>query len=60
MGICQIQDRKFSKLLAQNAKKEMIFLDSKLKKLETTTKYIENSEYVDCRNELDKIYEQKN
>ena len=26
--------------------------------LETTTKHIENLDYIDCRNELDKIYKQ--
>ena len=36
-----------------------MFLENKLKKLENNTNYIENSEYVDCRNKLDKICEQK-
>ena len=36
-----------------------MFLENKLKKLENNTNYIENSEYIDCRNKLDKIYEQK-
>ena len=36
-----------------------MFLENKLKKLKNNTNYIENSEYVDCRNKLDKIYEQK-
>ena len=49
----------FSKLQAQNTKKEKMFLDNKLKKLENSTNYIENLEYIDCRNKLDKIYEQK-
>ena len=40
-------------------KKEKIFLENKLKKLENNTNYIENLEYIDCRNKLDKIYEQK-
>ena len=51
------EERKFSieypKLLAQNK------VESKLKKLETTTKFIENLDYIDCRNELDKINEKK-
>ena len=55
--------RKFSielsKLQAENTKKEKLFSENKLKKLENKTNYIENSEYIDCRNELDKIYEQK-
>ena len=46
----------FSKLQAQNTKKEKMFLENKLKKLENNTNYIENLEYIDCRNELDKIY----
>ena len=49
----------FSKLQAQNTKKEKMFLENKLKKLENNTNYIENLEYIDCRNKLDKIYEQK-
>ena len=49
----------FSKLQVQNTKKEKIFLENKPKKLEDNTNYIENLEYIDCRNKLDKIYEQK-
>ena len=36
-----------------------MFLENKLKKLENNTSYVENLEYIDCRNKLDKIYEQK-
>ena len=36
-----------------------MFVENKLKKLENNTNYIENLEYIDCRNKLDKIYEQK-
>ena len=49
----------FSKLQAQNTKKEKMFLENKLNKLENNTSYTENLEYIDCRNKLDKIYEQK-
>ena len=49
----------FSKLQAQNPKKEKMFLENKLKKLENNTNWMENLEYIDCRNKLDKIYEQK-
>ena len=49
----------FSKLQAQNTKKEKMFLENKLKKLENNTNYIENLEPIDCRNKLDKIYGQK-
>ena len=49
----------FQKLQVQNTKREKMFLENKIKKLENNTNYIENSEYVDCRNKLDKIYEQK-
>ena len=49
----------FSKLQAQNTKKEKMFLENKLKKLENNTSYTENLEYIDCRNKLDEIYEQK-
>ena len=48
-----------SKLQAQNSKKGGKNLENKLKKLETNTNYIKNSEYIDCTNKLDKIYEQK-
>ena len=36
-----------------------MFSDNKFKKVENNTNYIENMEYIDCRNKLDKIYEQK-
>ena len=36
-----------------------MLLENKLKKLENNAKYIENSEYIDCKNELDEIYVQK-
>ena len=49
----------FSKLKAQNTKKEKVFLENKLKRLENNTNYIKNLEYIDCRNKLHKIYEQK-
>ena len=49
----------FSKLQAQNKKKENLFLENKLKKLETNTSYIENLKYIECKNKWDKIYEKK-
>ena len=49
----------FSKLQAQNTKKDKIFLENKLKKLKNNTNCIENLEYIDCRSKLDRIYEQK-
>ena len=42
----------FSKLQAQNTKKEKMFLENKLKKLENNTNYIENLEYIDCRKNI--------
>ena len=36
-----------------------MFLENKLKKLENNTNYTENSEYIDCRSKLDKMYKQK-
>ena len=36
-----------------------MFSENKLKKLDNNTNYIEISEYIDCRNKLDEIYEQK-
>ena len=49
----------FSKLQAQNTKKEKMFLENKLKNIETNTNYFKNVDNIDCRNKLDKIYEQK-
>ena len=40
-------------------KKEKMFLENKFKKQENSTNYIENLKYIDFRNKLDKIYEQK-
>ena len=39
----------FSKLQAQNTKKEKMFLENKLKKLENNTNHIENLEYIHCK-----------
>ena len=36
-----------SKLQVQNMKKEKMFLENKLKKLENKTNYTENLEYID-------------
>ena len=36
-----------------------MLLENNLKILENNTNYIENLEQIDCRNKLDKIYEQK-
>ena len=49
----------FSKQQTQNMKKEKMFLENKFKKQENNTNYIENLKYIDFRNKLDKIYEQK-
>ena len=50
MGISQIRNKnvfdRISKLQAQNTKKEKMFLENKLKKLENNTNCIENSEYI--------------
>ena len=46
----------FSKLQDQTPK---MFLDDKFEKLKNNTNYIEIVEYIDCKNKLDKIYEQK-
>ena len=45
----------FSKLQAQGTIKEKMFLENKLKKLQNNTNYIENLEYIDCRNKLDNM-----
>ena len=39
----------FSKLQAQNKKKEKTFLENKLKKLENNANDIENLEYIHCK-----------
>ena len=49
----------FSKLQAQYTKKEKMFLENKLKKVENNANYIENLKYIDCRIKLHKIYEKK-
>ena len=49
----------FARLQAQNTKNEKFLLENKLIKLENNTNYTENWKYIDCRNKLDKIYEQK-
>ena len=64
MGISKIWNKKiFDRILnATSPKFEKRFSfssENKLKKLETYTNYIDNFEYIDCRNKLDKIYEQK-
>ena len=51
------QIRKIS--IFQNTKKEKMFLENNLKKLENNTNYIENLEYIDCRIKLDEMYDQK-
>ena len=54
MRISQCEIRTFSiessKLQAQNTKKGKKILENKLKELKSNTNYIENSEYMDCRN----------
>ena len=62
MGISEkwnkkVFDRIFKTTGLKNEKK--MFLENNSKKLEYDTNYIENSEYINCRNKLDKIYEQK-
>ena len=61
--VLKYEMRKFSielsKLQVENMKKEKLLLKNKLKKLDNNTNYIENLEYIDCRNKLDEKYEQK-
>ena len=59
MKISQIRnktvfDRSFKATSPKHAKRKK--KENKLKKLETNTNHIENSEYIDHRNKLDKIY----
>ena len=63
MGISQIWnknifDRIFQATTPKYQKRKNV-LGSKLKKLEANTNFIKNSEYMDCRNKIDKIHEQK-
>ena len=51
----KVLDRIF-KAASSNMKKEKMFLENKLKKLNNNTNCIENLEYMDCRKKLDKIY----
>ena len=50
---------KFSKLLSKNTKAQTLLLEKKLKLLECTANYLDNSEYVFCKSKLDQFYEEK-
>ena len=55
--------RKFSftffKLLSKNTKTQTLLLEKKLKLLESTANYLDNSEYISCKSKLDQFYEEK-
>ena len=63
MGISQIWNKKIFDRIFQATtpkyQKRKNVLGNKLKKLEANTNFIKNSEYMDCRNKIDKIHEQK-
>ena len=50
---------KFSKLLSKNTKTQTLLLEKKLKLLECTANYLDNSEYISCKSKLDQFYEEK-
>ena len=56
MGISKIWNKKvFDRIVKATSpkhEKKNFFSENKLKKLENNTNYIENSEYIDCRNKL--------
>ena len=49
----------FSKDIAQNTKIERMYLENKLETLETRPDFIDNPEYTETNEELDKIYQEK-
>ena len=49
---------KFSKLLSKNTKNQTLLLEKKLKLLECTANYLDNSEYITCKSKLDQLYEE--
>ena len=64
MGISQIWnkkafDRTFKAARPKHEKRKNV-LENKLKRLKNDINYIENSEYIDCRNKSGKKHEQKN
>ena len=50
---------KFSKLLSKNMKTQTLLLEKKLKLLECTANYLDNSECISCKSKLDQFYEEK-
>ena len=51
---------KFSKLLSKNTKTHTLLLEKKkLKSLECTAKFLDNSEYISCKCKLDQFCEEK-
>ena len=49
----------FSKDIARNMKTERTYLENNLKTLETSTNFVDNPEYTETNEKLDKIYQEK-
>ena len=49
----------FSKDIAQNKKTERTYLENELKPLENTSSFVDNPEYIETNEKLDKIYHEK-
>ena len=49
----------FSKDIAQNKKTERTYLENRLKPLENTSSFVDNPEYIETNEKLDKIYQEK-
>ena len=49
----------FSKNLAKNTKAELFTLEKKLKLIESSANHQINPEYLECKNRLENIYEEK-
>ena len=49
----------FSKGIARNKKTERTYLENKLKTLENSPSFVNNPEYIETNEKLDKIYQEK-
>ena len=43
----------------QTTKTQTLLLEKKLKLLKCTADYLDNSEYITCKNKLDQLYDEK-
>ena len=49
----------FSKGIARNKKTEKMYQENKLKTLENSPSFVDNPEYIETNDKLDKIYQEK-